>query len=79
MKVYLLRFIPVGTGNTIFKLCDFDGLTVHPRGYGEHSKPHMSSIFFGGSSPWVRGTQDNGVEHNGGKRFIPVGTGNTSA
>ena len=50
------RFIPVGTGNTCFSSCCGAGLTVHPRGHGEHKVIRQLSNLGAGSSPWARGT-----------------------
>ncbi len=54
--VIILRFIPVGTGNTKIKRFLAQTVTVHPRGYGEHALDQVSKVYSDGSSPWVRGT-----------------------
>ena len=54
-------------------------MTVHPRGYGEHSSSVSSADFSSGSSPWVRGTLAEAKTTILGLRFIPVGTGNTDS
>ena len=73
------RFIPVGTGNTRHNLGTRQGRTVHPRGYGEHLRVSITSCLMAGSSPWVRGTHHVSRTKGQLTRFIPVGTGNTTA
>ena len=36
VKLALVRFIPVGTGNTLWSPCNSPSYPVHPRGHGEH-------------------------------------------
>ena len=72
-----LRFIPVGTGNTL-KPCEVDRQSpVHPRGHGEHIKQVKNGWQVDGSSPWARGTRLMVWLLLVLLRFIPVGTGNT--
>ncbi len=72
-----LRFIPVHTGNTI-TTCHWVWLvTVHPRAYGEHPFILFMIITTIGSSPCIRGTQNQFKCFHGNNRFIPVHTGNT--
>ena len=71
------RFIPVGTGNTLFNNIPYCSAAVHPRGHGEHCFRDNVGANVGGSSPWARGTQRLGAEDVSPARFIPVGTGNT--
>ena len=52
----LIRFIPVGTGNTFLLSNVGTTLTVHPRGHGEHTKFPFLHATNSGSSPWARGT-----------------------
>ncbi len=73
----LLRFIPVGTGNTAGPAGHVNGWSVYPRGYGEHAVCYLVPLRVGGLSPWVRGTPASIFEHCRLVRFIPVGTGNT--
>ncbi len=56
---------------------DSGGITVHPRGHGEHYSADSLLPLCCGSSPWARGTLDYNNMIDGGLRFIPVGTGNT--
>ena len=72
-----VRFIPVGTGNTLLDSWSWLLIPVHPRGHGEHFWLLTPSLARGGSSPWARGTHDNQFCSNSIIRFIPVGTGNT--
>ena len=72
------RFIPVGTGNTSSVLMGGVGVTVHPRGYGEHAHTLELPWRNNGSSPWVRGTPALLGVLSLILRFIPVGTGNTN-
>ena len=71
------RFIPVGTGNTLYGFLGRTRITVHPRGHGEHLKTTMVSESNFGSSPWARGTLERAKLYYEWPRFIPVGTGNT--
>ena len=50
---------------------------VHPRGHGEHFSINLHCLKGNGSSPWARGTQIGVGSQVNGRRFIPVGTGNT--
>ncbi len=72
-----LRFIPVGTGNTMMNTPRIWIITVHPRGHGEHRKGSFSKRTLFGSSPWARGTHSWTGGRLSNSRFIPVGTGNT--
>ncbi len=71
------RFIPVSTGNTHPLRLISIYLSVHPREYGEHFIERQEINNIRGSSPWVRGTQQEQRVHGLGIRFIPVSTGNT--
>ena len=74
-----MRFIPVGTGNTVEHFTYLGGYSVHPRGHGEHATFGGHSVYCIGSSPWARGTHEKQHVVNAASRFIPVGTGNTRA
>ena len=54
-------------------------LSVHPRVCGEHSPERLSTPISCGSSPRLRGTQQNSTRGNHGERFIPASAGNTTA
>ena len=71
------RFIPVDTGNTTGEYVFLQNQTVHPRGYGEHISDERASVYYFGSSPWIRGTPGSKILNSKGNRFIPVDTGNT--
>ena len=51
------------------------GLSVHPRGCGEHRHVDMVDTLKAGSSPRVRGTRKEAVAKFGAPRFIPCGCG----
>ena len=73
-----MRFIPVLTGNAVFRA---DGATigpVHPRAYGERTASGVFGHTQGGSSPCLRGTHDDEALPRNGTRFIPVLTGNAA-
>ncbi len=53
---FMLRFIPVGTGNANSQIEMVDLIAVYPRGYGERRKKYRQSQQLCGLSPWVRGT-----------------------
>ena len=72
------RFIPVGTGNTFEATLLHVFTPVHPRGHGEHTLISFLLLPGDGSSPWARGTQSRQLAKYPRRRFIPVGTGNTS-
>ncbi len=87
-----LRFIPVGTGNSARPSNSSLKLAVYPRGYGELLSLSITAVpsfglspwvrgtlrlVNGGLSPWVRGTHWPTLPAHGGRRFIPVGTGNS--
>ena len=74
---WYVRFIPVGTGNTLVSQMGTLGKAVHPRGHGEHKSYLRDAREKSGSSPWARGTQQSGLYRAAFARFIPVGTGNT--
>ena len=54
-----LRFISVGTENTIFGITAGISSPVHLRGYGEHSSSGTPVTNISGSSPWVRRTHNS--------------------
>ncbi len=71
------RFIPVGAGNSWDAVKADDILAVYPRGCGE-LRISITSLTAGcGLSPWVRGTLGLRLRPGGGRRFIPVGAGNS--
>ncbi len=52
----LSRFISVGTENTFRSNKLYESITVHLRGYGEHTTETHFTASAAGSSPWVRRT-----------------------
>ena len=54
---YFVRFISVGTENTIKSKLRISVRTVHLRGYGEHQFIDADAVIVDGSSPWVRRTR----------------------
>ncbi len=73
----LLRFIPVGAGNTIAPPSHATGRSVYPRGCGELNCLAPFRLPTRGLSTWVRGTPGRRQENRGPPRFIPVGAGNS--
>ena len=73
-----LRFIPAGAGNTTPRSLMVNGVKVHPRGRGEHSRSRMHTCMPSGSSPRARGTRQNRARTGRRGRFIPAGAGNTA-
>ena len=69
----------MGTGNTHSDQSDDLHQPVHPRGHGEHDDSSCRRFYKRGSSPWARGTPKRTKPAVKSRRFIPVGTGNTSA
>ena len=74
----ILRFIPACAGNTLFAALLLRFETVHPRVCGEHLRFNNSHISSPGSSPRVRGTQQQRGKQRPSVRFIPACAGNTS-
>ena len=72
------RFIPAHAGNTTGRMARHFKSTVHPRACGEHSPPGDRYATTAGSSPRMRGTQEEPPGNNYRKRFIPAHAGNTS-
>ena len=69
----------MGTGSTA-RSCQYNAtVSVYPRGYGEHASLLFAQWEARGLSPWVRGARDNAALCLDVLRFIPVGTGSTSA
>ena len=75
--MYLLRFIPVHTGNTNLSNPIEIQASVHPRAYGEHTRRNPTRRLSVGSSPCIRGTLLLSWLLITNVRFIPVHTGNT--
>ena len=71
-------FIPVRTGNGAERAGAGTGQAVYPRAYGERTDYPNNGIAQRGLSPCVRGTVNAVKRGIGGKRFIPVRTGNGS-
>ena len=77
-NVFIIRFIPVCTGNTLFILSSSFLASVYPCVYREHSwcKGFWMNIY--GLSLCVQGTLFNNILTVQHLRFIPVCTGNTA-
>ncbi len=73
----MLRFIPVGAGNSRGPLGGIALMAVYPRGCGELIQTLTLKEYRDGLSPWVRGTQLEIVRFKDARRFIPVGAGNS--
>ncbi len=71
-----VRFIPAGAGNGSFPLTTTPKPPVHPRGCGERSWNWAGSSTIYGSSPRVRGTDQQCSSTGEERRFIPAGAGN---
>ncbi len=78
-KIWLLRFIPAGAGNTSQPRPAETLTAVHPRGCGEHLIWNYNDNTWFGSSPRVRGTLSVQATQPNPLRFIPAGAGNTVA
>ncbi len=72
-----LRFIPVGAGNSEPSQYLTSASTVYPRGCGELGCGGFVHTAKAGLSPWVRGTRRKWPNLPFGRRFIPVGAGNS--
>ncbi len=73
------RFIPACAGNARCGRCSLAPRTVHPRVCGERGATGIRPIVVGGSSPRVRGTQDESTHPFSICRFIPACAGNADA
>ncbi|SEG24105.1 hypothetical protein SAMN05421751_11928 [Jhaorihella thermophila] len=73
------RVIPAGAGNTRSRPSAIAAATGHPRGCGEHCRPHSPRLHRPGSSPRVRGTRLPISTSMPRRRVIPAGAGNTLA
>ncbi|GAN94038.1 hypothetical protein Gbth_043_042 [Gluconobacter thailandicus F149-1 = NBRC 100600] len=77
-KIYL-RFIPACAGNTWYPAGGERTPPVHPRVCGEHMPIDPVTARLSGSSPRVRGTQQDRAVIVIACRFIPACAGNTLA
>jgi len=71
------RFIPAGAGNRRSSSPRNGQMPVHPRGCGEQIAYRAAEKPTRGSSPRVRGTDDNMARAADMGRFIPAGAGNS--
>ena len=71
------RFIPACAGNSRPSWARRVSSTVHPRVCGEQHLPNSQTSATNGSSPRVRGTENNDVFTNSVHRFIPACAGNS--
>ena len=72
----IVRFIPAGAGNGCTGRRCTNPTPVHPRGCGERDYRLPSAAVCVGSSPRVRGTEQQHLEQRQNRRFIPAGAGN---
>ena len=70
------RFIPADAGNILLIVLVVAGISVHPRGCGEHAVAMCSAMQSCGSSPRMRGTCAENVRCSLHHRFIPADAGN---
>ena len=70
------RFIPVLTGNSVYRGCGKYDRPVYPRAYGEQATCIGFFQLFNGLSPCLRGTDHYPNCLAVSERFIPVLTGN---
>ena len=70
------RFIPACAGNATGEIVGTLNGSVHPRVCGERLKRSLCWHPRSGSSPRVRGTLINGMDHDTCARFIPACAGN---
>ena len=70
------RFIPARAGNARARRRRFNSHPVHPRACGERSMRYLQQLAASGSSPRVRGTIHNRINHVLRYRFIPARAGN---
>src|SRR5690606_3900702 len=68
--------IPARAGNSAAEDCALALNQVHPRACGEQFVAKDGSSSRGGSSPRVRGTDEQGDDLDGQVRFIPARAGN---
>ena len=71
------RFIPACAGNRVQKPLRQETLSVHPRVCGEQSPSMNGTCPISGSSPRVRGTDDQRWQTWAVRRFIPACAGNS--
>ena len=71
------RFIPAHAGNRIKDTYGSDSGPVHPRACGEQLLSVWVTLYHSGSSPRMRGTEENMADANNKDRFIPAHAGNS--
>ena len=71
------RFIPAPAGNSREIPATESRKTVHPRACGELRPDSIRDTSATGSSPRLRGTLPDPLDHAGGRRFIPAPAGNS--
>ncbi len=72
-----VRFIPAGAGNSNWKNCPLNNVSVYPRWRGELQATPSTQSTRGGLSPLARGTRMRALNHLHSIRFIPAGAGNS--
>ncbi len=73
----IVRFLRAHAGNTGGPTGAWPPPPVHPRACGEHGADTRPRFFSDGSSPRMRGTQDQARNRSVRIRFIPAHAGNT--
>ena len=75
--IYIYRFIPACAGNRNRGQAIGQTPTVHPRVCGEQHSRLIPGYSSSGSSPRVRGTDDESGDRRHWRRFIPACAGNS--
>ena len=78
-EIEIDRFIPACAGNRISRVQNSPRNSVHPRVCGEQSSASVRRYASNGSSPRVRGTDEDPAPVCHPRRFIPACAGNRAA
>ena len=76
LLIYIVRFIPVYTGNMSIASCLYVMPSVYPCVYREHKEVGHFATHAAGLSLCIQGTSCSGRARIKNRRFIPVYTGN---